>query len=74
MIKVRITAEAVTDLFTPGVCNILECVKGLPRDVKLVHVQFEDDIVLYLFEDGKMDTTDILIKYTCPINKLKIGG
>ena len=67
MIKIRASAEFITDLFSP--CKLVrQCIQGLPKDVKLVHVSMDDNnAILFLYEDGKMETTDILLEYISPV-------
>lgn len=65
MIEVQMTAEAITDLLTPGMCGMHECVKGLPHGIKLIDVKIniKTFVVSYLFDDGKPGIETISIEY-----------
>ena len=63
MIKLRISTEALTDLFTPGVLTPHKCVHGLPRNVNLVDISLEDQTAILSFDDGKEQVTEIRVTY-----------
>ena len=60
MIKIRITKEALADIFTPGVLAPHAYIKeGLPKNSKLATITIDDvcDSVNLLFDDGLPDLT-----------------
>ena len=65
MIHLTITAEAVTDLLTPGIMSPNKLVEGLPQGVELVNVTYDtpSGMVTYVFDDGKTETTACNIRY-----------
>lgn len=63
MIKLKISPEAMTDLFTPGVLTPHKCVHGLPRNVNLVDVSLENQTVVLSFDDGKEQVTETRVTY-----------
>jgi hypothetical protein len=73
MIRIRITQEMMTDLFTPGVLDLHRCVDGLPPTVKgLIDVDMEiSGTVIMIFDDGDDENiVDIpLTLSNTPLNK-----
>ena len=63
MIKLKISPEALIDLFTPGVLTPHKCVKGLPRNVNLVDIGLEDQTIVLCFDDGKEQVTETRVTY-----------
>lgn len=56
-----------TDVMTPR-NMIVECVKGLPKDVMLIDIKFDNttNTIICLFDDGKSGTKRIPIIFTHP--------
>ena len=65
MIHLTITAEAVTDLLTPGIMSPNKLIEGLPQGVELVNITYDapSGMVAYFFDDGKIEITKANIKY-----------
>ncbi len=66
MLELKISTEMLTDIFTPGVFGVQECVEGLPKGVTLVDVSFDiiTETVTYLFDDGKPEINPMTVTYT----------
>jgi hypothetical protein len=69
MIILEITAEAITDIFTPEVMNrcdtSVELVKGIPPNAKLVDIDFDSKemTATYYFDDGESKVTHTDLAY-----------
>lgn len=65
MIKVKITNEMFTDLFTPDVMVSHKCIKGLPGGCFLERVEIPPltSMVILWFDDGKEGTTETTLTY-----------
>jgi len=56
MIRIRVSKDFFTAIFTPGVTGLHECIQGLPPSVtELVDVDIENDHVVMVFDDGNYD-------------------
>lgn len=66
MLELKISTEALTDIFTPDVFRTQECVKGLPKGVTLVDIVFnkKTKTVTYFFDDGKPEVNPVRVTYT----------
>ncbi len=65
MIKITVSSELITDLFTPGICPRHKCVDGLPKDAKLVDIKHNlpTDTIVYYFDDNKQEVTETVITF-----------
>lgn len=72
MLRIRISNEALTDIFTPGVVNPNRCANGLPRNVTLMNVKYEKGLIEMLFDDGNWDSIeDVPVKFESVRHLLK---
>lgn len=64
--QIKMTTEAIQDLFTPGVCPKHECTKGLSKDAELVNVTMNHlGIVTFVFADGKgAEVTNVSLEFS----------
>ncbi len=63
MIRLKISRELFTDLFTPGMVIAHECIRGLPVGIELTSIEFDSvhKIITCLFDDGKPEIEDAKI-------------
>ena len=71
MIILKVSAEFITDMFTPGVFSPNKCVQGLPRDCRLANIAFENEMITFYFDDGQEETTTLTATYSAVIPGLE---
>jgi len=66
MIRLTYSNEAITDLlFMENNLNV--CISGLTKAYPIIDVSMEMDKIIFILDDGEVDTTDMMLTYENPM-------